>query len=170
MRKGELIGLVFGAILLVGMASWMFTAPYLGNTGLARTPGVILGGTLTPVPSDFTPLNESVRGPLLMKQAGFPPFVNYLSWVGTPDGVITATRPDGGLWAQRVRDRGGDGWLRIGEATYPMEAIEIHGDERIAMMRQWAARSGGRSLDEPLYPGSEPLRDWEVFFWKPREM
>jgi len=49
-----------------------------------------------------------------------------------------------------------------------MEAIEIFGDERIAMMEQWAARSGRTSLDEPLYPGSEPLRDWEVFFWVPR--
>ena len=48
-----------------------------------------------------------------------------------------------------------------------MEAFEIHGDERIAMMEQWASKSG-RTLDEPLYEGSEPLRDWEVFFWKPR--
>ncbi len=99
-----------------------------------------------------------------MKLAGFPPFVNYVSWVGRPDGVITATRPDGGLWAQRVRDDGGDGWLRIGDATYEMRAIEIHGEERVEMMRLWA---GGRSIDEPLGQGA-PLRDWEVFFWVPR--
>jgi hypothetical protein len=97
----------------------------------------------------------------------FPPFVHYLSWVGTPEGVITATRPDGGLWAQRVRDRGGNGWLRIGEATYAMEAGEIFGDERSAMMEKWAAKSG-RSIDQALYEGSELLRDWEVFFWSPR--
>ena len=167
MSKPKIIAIVVGLILFTGVLSWMFTAPYLSNQGLGRTPGVILGGTQTPALSDFTPLNESVRGPLLMKQAGFPPFVNYLSWVGTPEGVITATRPDGGLWAKRVRERGGDGWLRIGEATYTMEATEIHGEERIAMMRQWAARSG-RTLDEPLYAGSEPLRDWEVFFWTAR--
>jgi hypothetical protein len=165
MRKGEIASIVAGLALLFGLLSWMLTAPYLGNTGLSRTPGVILGGTLTPHPSDFTPLNESVRGPLLMKQSGFPPFVNYLQWVGTPEGVITATRPDGGLWAQRVRDRGGNGWLRIGEETYPMEAIEIFGEERIAMMRQWAR---GGPIDAAPYPGAEPLRDWEVFFWVPR--
>ena len=101
-----------------------------------------------------------------MKQSGFPPFVNYLSWVGTPEGVITATRPDGGLWAQRVRDRGGNGWLRIGEATYAMEAVEIFGDERIAMLEQWSAKSG-MPMDTPV-GGPEPLRDWEVFFWSAR--
>lgn len=169
MSKIKIAGIAAGVLLLVGVFAWMFTAPYLGNTGLARTPGIILGGTSTPPMSDFTPLNGNVQGPLLMKQAGFPPFVNYLSWVGTPEGIITATRPDGGLWAQRVRDRGGDGWLRIGDATFAMEAIEILDERRIPMMTQWAAKSGRTSLDEPLYPGSEPLRDWEVFFWVPRE-
>ena len=167
MKKRELAGISIGVVLLAGVLSWMFTAPYLGNTGLARTPGVILGGTPTPAPADFTPLNESVRLPLLMKQSGFPPFVTYLSWVGTPDGVITATHPDGALWAQHVRDHGGDGWLRIGAATYTMEAIEIFGNERIAMMEQWAARAG-MTLDDSLYEGAAPLRDFEVFFWKPR--
>ena len=163
MSKNYIIGLV----ILAGILSWVATAPYLGNTGLARTPGIILGGTITDAPSDFSPLNESVRGPMLMKQSGFPPFVSYLSWVGTPDGVISATRPDNGYWARRVRERGGDGWLRIGDATYAMEATEIMGEERIAMMSQWAGKSG-RTLDDPLYEGSEPLRDWKVFFWTPR--
>ena len=167
MKKVEIAAIAVGVVLVAGLVGWISTAPYLSNQGLGRTPGIILGGTLTPAPDDFTPLNESVRGPLLMKQSGFPPFVMYLSWVGTAEGVITATRPDGGLWAQRVRDRGGDGWLRIGDAAYAMEAIEIHGDERITMMEQWAAKAG-RVLDEPLYEGSEPLRDWEVFFWVPR--
>ena len=167
MNKRRLVGILTGAVTLVGVLSWMFTAPYLGNTGLARTPGVILGGRATPTPDDFTPLNESVRLPLLMKQSGFPPFVTYLSWVGTADGVITATHPDGALWAQHVRDHGGDGWLRIGEATYTMEAIEIFGDEAIAMMEQWAAKVG-MTLDDSLYEGAEPLRNFEVFFWKPR--
>ncbi len=167
MSKTKIAGIVTAVVLVVGVLSWMFTAPYLGNTGLARTPGIILGGTLTPAPGGFTQFNGRVQGPLLMKQAGFPPFVNYLSWVGTPDGVITATRPDGGLWAQRVRDRGGDGWLRLGDSTFAMEAVEKFGDERLAMMAQWADKAG-RPLDEPLYAGSEPLRDWEVFFWVPR--
>jgi hypothetical protein len=167
MNKKDLAGILIGAVLLAGVLSWMFTAPYLGNTGLARTPGVIIGGTQTPALDDFTPLNESNPGPLQMKQAGFPPFVNYLSWVGTTDGVITATHPDDAYWAQRVRDRGGDGWLRIGDATFAMEAEEIFGDERMDMMQQWADMVG-LTLDDSLYEGAAPLREFEVFFWKPR--
>ncbi len=155
------------AMLVAGILAWMFTAPYLPNQGLARTPGILIGGTLTEPPGDFTPLNSRHQGPLLMKQAGFPPLVIYLNWVGTADGVITATRPDGGYWTQRVRNRGGNGLLRIGDATYAMTATEIHGEQRLAMMEQWAARAG-RPVDEPLYPGTEPLRDWDVFFWTPR--
>ena len=68
---------------------------------------------------------------------------------------------------QSACEGSGNGSLRIGVSTYEMNATEIHGDERIAMMEQWASKSG-RTLDEPLYEGSEPLRDWEVFFWKPR--
>jgi len=34
-------------------------------------------------------------------------------------------------------------------------------------MEQWASKSG-RSMDEPLYAGAEPLREWEVFFWEPK--
>ncbi len=88
-------------LLLVGVAAWASTAPYPGNEGLSRTPGVIIGGTDTPAPSDFSTVND-VGGTLMMKQSGFPPLVIYLSYVGTPDGVITATRPDGGYWARRV--------------------------------------------------------------------
>jgi CubicO group peptidase (beta-lactamase class C family) len=167
MNKRKLAGVLIAAVLLTGVLSWMFTAPYLGNEGLARAPGVLIGGTPTPSLDDFTPLNERFPGPIRMKQTGFPPFVTYLSWVGTPDGVITATHPDGAFWAQQVRDHGGDGWLRIGEATFTMEAIEIFGDERIAMMGQWAAMAG-ITIDDSLYEGAEPLRNWEVFFWKPK--
>ena len=167
MSKPKTAGIVTGLVLLAVVVGWVSTAPYLSNSGLGRTPGVLIGGTITPVMDDFSPLNESVRGPLKFKLAGFPPFVNYLSWVGTPDGVITATRPDNGYWARRVRSNGGDGMLRIGDETFEMTATEIHGDDRIAMMRQWASKSG-RTLDEPAYPGSEPLRDWKVFFWTPR--
>ena len=39
--------------------------------------------------------------------------------------------------------------------------------ERIAMMEQWAARVG-MTIDDSLYEGAAPLRDFEVFFWKPR--
>lgn len=164
-RSGK-VGMWVGIVVIAILIGWISTAPYLSNEGLGRTPGIIIGGTSTPALNDFSTLNGT-PGPLMMKQAGFPPLVVYLSWVGTPDGVITATRPDGGYWAQRVRDRGGDGWLRIGDQTFAMEAEEVLDERRLPMMTQWAAKAG-RSLDEPLYAGSEPLREWEVFFWSPR--
>ena len=160
--KKKIAGIATGAILLI---SYVFTAPYPGNTGLQRTPGVRIGGTLAPAPGDFTPLND-LRGPLKMKQVGFPPFVIYLSYVGTPEGVITATRPDGGYWAQRVRDGTTDGLLRIGDATYEMSATEVLGDARRPMLERYSARTGmpmNRAVGGP-----DPLRDWEVFFWTPR--
>lgn len=168
MSKLKIAGGVAGVAVVGVILFWMFTAPYLPNYGLYRTPGILIGGTRTDPPADFTPLNDQFPGPLLMQQAGFPPLVIYLSWVGVPGGVITATRPDGGYWARRVRERGGDGRLRIGDATYDMTATEIFGDQRLEMMAQWAAKSG-RTLDQSVYEGAEPLRDWEVFFWTPRQ-
>jgi len=167
MSKAKLAGIGTAVILVIAIIGWAATAPYLSNQGLGRIPGIIIGGTETAALDDFSVLNGQIQGPLLMKQAGFPPFVNYLSWVGAPDGVITATRPDGGRWARRVREDGGDGWLRIGDQTFAMRAIEILDERRLPMMEQWATKAG-RTLDEPLYPGSEIMREWEVFFWVPR--
>jgi len=167
MSNKKMTGIGGGVILLAAILGWMFTAPYLSNEGLSRTPGVIIGGTLTPAPDDFSSFNGRVQGPLQMKQAGFPPFVSYLSWVGAPGGVITATRPDGGRWARRVHEDGGDGWLRIGDSTFAMKAEQITGPDHLPMMQQWATKAG-RTLDEPLYEGSEPMREWEVYFWRPR--
>ena len=163
--KLRIAGIVTGIVLVLGMSAWVLTAPYPGNTGWQRTPGVIIGGTPTPAPSDFTALND-VGVNLIMKLGGFPPFVVYLSYVGTPEGVITATRPDGGYWAQRVRDGDTDGWLRIGDARYAMQAREILGDDRIPMLEQYSARTG-LPMDVPV-GGPDPVRDWEVFFWTPR--
>jgi hypothetical protein len=159
------IGIGVASVLVVVVAAWISTAPYPGNSGWQRTPGVIIGGTLTPAPADFTPLND-VRGNLIMKLAGFPPFVVYLSYVGTPEGVITATRPDGGYWAERVRTGSGDGWLRFGDETYAMHATEVVGDARLPMLERYSARTG-LSMDVPM-GGPDPVRDWEVFFWRPR--
>ena len=88
MNNKEKIGFLVGVAFLFGIFSWMFTAPYLGNEGLARTPGIIIGGTASPAPEDFTALTPAPPFPLMMKQAGFPPFVIYLSWAATTDGVI----------------------------------------------------------------------------------
>ena len=143
----------------------MYTAPYAGNEGLQRTPGVRIGGTDVHAPADFSTVND-VGVNLVMKLAGFPPFAVYLSYVGTPEGVITATRPDGGYWAQRVRDRGGDGWLRIGNATYAMQATEIMGEARLPMLELYSGKT--RLPMDRAVGGPDALRDWEVFFWTPR--
>jgi hypothetical protein len=102
----------------------------------------------------------------MVKFAGFPPFSIYINYATTPDFVITATRPDGGYWAQRVRDRGGDGLLRFGDKTYAMTATEVLGEDRIPLLELWGG--GPRSLDGLGGPGLNPLREWEVFIWRPR--
>ncbi len=163
--KLKIAWIATGVVLLIGVTSWVYTAPYAGNQGLQRTPGVRIGGTPTPAPDDFSTVND-VGGTLLMKQGGFPPLVIYLSYVGTPEGVITATRPDGGYWAQRVRDGKTDGWLRIGDATYEMRATEILGDARLPMLELYSGKTG-LPMDTAV-GGPDPLRDWEVFLWTPR--
>ena len=163
--KLKIAGIAAGVVLLIGATTYVYTAPYAGNQGIQRTPGVRIGGTDTPAPNDFSTVNE-VGTNLLMKQSGFPPFVIYLSFVGTPEGVITATRPDGGYWAQRVRDGHTDGWLRIGDATYAMRATEILGDARLPMLELYSGKTG-LPMDRAV-GGPDPLRDWEVFLWTPR--
>ena len=163
--KLKIAGIATGVLLLIGVTAWVYTAPYDGNQGLQRTPGVIIGGTDTPAPNDFSTVND-VAGTLLMKQAGFPPLVIYLSYVGTPEGVITATRPDGGYWARRVREGRTGGLLRIGDATYAMQAREIVGEARIPMLEMWSAKSG--TPMDVAFGGPDPLRDWEVFLWTAR--
>ena len=163
--KLKIAGISTGVVLLIGVTSWVYTAPYAGNQGLQRTPGVRIGGTETPAPTDFSALND-VGTNLLMKQGGFPPFVIHLSYVGTPEGVITATRPDGGYWAQRVRDGKTDGLLRISDATYAMRATEILGDARLPMLELYSGKTG-LPMDRAV-GGPDPLRDWEVFLWTPR--
>ena len=86
--------------------------------------------------------------------------------IGIPEGVITATRPDGGYWAQRVRDGHTEGWLRIGDATYAMRATEILGDARLPMLELYSGKTG-LPMDRAV-GGPDPLRDWEVFLWTPR--
>ena len=152
-------------VLMTGALSYVYTAPYPGNEGLSRTPGVRIGGADTAPPRDFSLLND-VAGNLIMKLSGFPPFVVYLSFVGTPEGVITATRPDGGYWARRVREGRNEGWLRIGDETYAMQATEILGDARIPMLELWSGRT--RMPMDIAVGGPDPLRNWEVFFWTPR--
>ena len=83
-----------------------------------------------------------------------------------PEGIITATRPDGGYWAQRIRDGQPDARFRIGDAVYEVTAREITGDARIPYLEKWSAK-GGMPMDIAV-GGPDPLRDWEVFLWTAR--
>ena len=178
-RKLSIATIAIIMVLVVSGTSYIYTAPYAGNAGLSRTPGVRIGGTPTAAPEDFSSLND-VGTNLIMKLDGFPPFVVYLAYVGTPGGVITGTRPDGGYWPQRVREGRNEGWLRIGDETFAMRATEILGDARLPMLELWSpraarsaraiAQAAGETVParDSAIGGSEPRLLPEIFFWTPR--
>lgn len=156
---------VLGAAAAVLAASaYACTAPY------ERFPGVLIGGAPTPPPADWNTVND--HGVVLMKLAGFPPFVIRIVYSTDSGGVITATRPDGGYWAGRVRGGRRNGWIRLGDATYALVAAEIVGDARIPYLENYGAKNGmrmGYDFDGEIVPGvNEPLHTWEVFYWTPR--
>ena len=167
--------IAIGLLLAGGTISYIYTAPYSGNAGLSRMPGVRIGGNIVEPPDDFSIFND-VGTNLIMKLDGFPPFVVYLAYVGTPEGIITGTRPDGGYWPQRVRDGRNEGWLRIGDETFAMEATEILGDARRPMLELWRprARESARAIAQaagrapPTSRNSEPQLLPEIFLWTPR--
>jgi len=155
---------VLGALLGMAAAAYAVTAPY------ERFPGVVIGGELTPPPADWNSVNDG--GVVFLKLAGFPPFVIRIVYSTDDGGIVTATRPDGGYWAARVRGGRADGWIRIGDATYALTATEILGDERIPYLENYAAKNGmsmGYDFDGEIIPGTnEPVHTWEVFYWTPR--
>ncbi|MDC0221459.1 hypothetical protein OAL54_06930 [Gammaproteobacteria bacterium] len=178
-RKLSIATIAIIMVLVVSGTSYIYKAPYAGNAGLSRMPGVRIGGTLTAAPEDFSSFND-VGTNLIMKLDGFPPFVVYLAYIGTPEGVITGTRPDGGYWPQRVREGRNEGWLRIGDETFAMQATEILGDDRLPMLELWSpraaesrraiAQAAGESapVRDRSLNGSEPQLLPEIFLWTPR--
>ena len=165
MSKLKLLG--GGALLvLVGaFAVYACTAPY------QRFPGIIIGGELTPPPADWRSVNDG--GVELLKLAGWPPFVIRIVYSADEHGLITATRPDGGYWAQRLRTSAEPhGWIRIGDQTYALTAREILGDERLPYLESYGAKNGmsmGYDFTDEIIPGqNEPLHTWEVFYWTAR--
>ncbi len=155
---------VLGFLVGGAAVAYAVTAPY------ERFPGVVIGGELTPPPADWNSVND--EGVVLLKLAGFPPFVIRIVYSTDSGGVITATRPDGGYWAARVRAGRPNGWIRIGDATYALTATEILGDERIRYLESYTAKnrmSMGYDFDGEIVPGvNEPVHTWEVFYWTPR--
>lgn len=157
------IALTVCLVLALGFAYYVFTAPY------TRFPGVRIGGQLTAAPSDWSAVND-VRV-VLLKLAGFPPFVIHVWYVAEGGGIITATRPDNGYWARRVRSNP-DGWLRIGDRTYALSGKEVLGEARIPYLEKYGAKYKmpmGYDFTGEIIPGAnEPLHTWEVFYWTAR--
>ena len=163
MTKTRLAAITLGLALLLGFTYYVFTAPY------TRFPGVRIGGQLTPPPADWSTVNgEKVA---LLKLEGFPPFVIHVWNVGEAGGIITATRPDGGYWASRVRSNP-NGWIRLGDRTYAVAAKEVVGDARIPYLEKYGAKyKMPMRYDfkgEIIRGTNEPLHTWEVFYWTAR--
>lgn len=161
--KIRVVALAVVLALVVGFVYYVFTAPY------TRFPGVRIGGQLTAAPSDWgTVNNEKVA---LLKLEGFPPFVIHVWYVAEGGGIITATRPDNGYWARRVRSNP-NGWLRIGDRTYALSGKEVVGEARIPYLEKYGAKNNmpmRYDFTGEIIPGTnEPLHTWEVFYWTAR--
>ncbi|MCZ6641042.1 MAG: hypothetical protein O7G86_13955 [Gammaproteobacteria bacterium] len=159
----KIAGATLGIVALVASVLYVFMTPY------NRIAGVRIGGIETPAPADWNTVNKV--GIIQLKTGGFPPFVVNVVYSATEHGVITATRPDGGFWAKQARANP-NGWIRIGGATYAMQASEIIGDQRLPMLEAYGAKNN-MSMTVPASGGviqgvAEPLHTWEVFFWTPR--
>ena len=89
-----------------------------------------------------------------LKPDGFPPFVVNIWFVGTPTGVISATRHDGGYWGERIHANP-NATIRIGDAAYEVTAREIVDDsERKEMVAAYVGNTTPRKT-----PGMTP-RIW----------
>ena len=163
MTEKQIEGVTIAAVAAIVVLGYVFLAPY------NRIAGVRIGGVETPPPADWRTVDD--HRVIQLKTGGFPPFVVNVVYAGAEDGVITATRPDGGFWARRARANP-DGWLRIGDAAYAMRATEILGDDRLPLLAAYGEKNGMRMDAGPsggmLRGQAEPLRTWEVFFWTPR--
>ncbi|MGI9250333.1 MAG: hypothetical protein ACR2PR_03940 [Pseudohongiellaceae bacterium] len=164
-KQYRTIGLLAIVALVVAFAAYAYTAPY------ERFPGIVIGGELTPPPDDWRTVNDP--GVSLLKLGGFPPFVIKIVHSADEGGIITATRPDGGYWAQRLRSSDdAHGWIRVGDRTYALNAREIVGDARTPYLESYGGKNGmsmGHDFTGEIIPGqNEPLHTWEVFYWTAR--
>ncbi len=163
MTERQIEGVTLAVVAAIMVLGYVFMTPY------NRVAGIRIGGVETPAPADWRTVDD--HRVIQLKTGGFPPFVVNVVYAGAEDGVITATRPDGGYWARQARANP-DGWLRIGDDAYAMRATEILGDDRIPLLEAYGAKNG-MPMDAGPSGGmirgqAEPLRTWEVFFWTPR--
>ena len=162
-NKLKFAGIGLGVVLVIAATTYVFMTPY------NRIAGVRIGGDLTAPPADWSSLDG--RGIGQVKTGGFPPFVVHILYSTDDEGIITATRPDGGYWAKRARIEP-NGWIKLGDETFALKAREVFGDERLPYLESYggANRMPMRyDFDEEIIRGqNEPLHSWEVFHWTPR--
>ncbi len=164
-RNIKFAGMGLGLLLASIIVFYVYTAPF----NYQRLPGVRIGGQLTQHPTNWNTID--VDGVVYLKMAGFPPVVVKVFYATDEGGIITATRPDNGYWANRVRQNP-NGWMRFGDETYALQATEIFGDARLPMLEAYGAKNGmemGYDFDGEIVVGqNEPLHTWEVFYWTTR--
>jgi hypothetical protein len=165
LSKLQITGWVVGLLLASAVVFYVYTAPF----NYQRLPGVRIGGQLTQHPQNWNTID--VDGVVYLKMEGFPPVVVKVFYATDDGGIITATRPDTGYWAKRVR-RNPNGWIRFGEATYALKATEIFGDARLPMLEAYGSNNGMSmryDFEGEIITGqNEPLHTWEVFYWTTR--
>ena len=163
MTQRQIESITLASVAAIMVLVYVFMTPY------NRVAGIRIGGIETPPPDDWGTVDD--QRIIQLKTGGFPPFVVNVVYAVAEDGVITATRPDGGYWAQRAREDP-DGWLRIGNAAYAMRATEILGDDRLPLLTAYGEKNGMRMDTGPsggmIRGQAEPLSTWEVFLWTPR--
>ena len=169
MSKKTTLYFVLGVVVGLAATTYAVTAPY------ERFPGVVIGGELTPPPADWNTVND--HGVVFLKLAGFPPFVIRIVYSTDDGGIITATRPDGGYWAGRVR--GGTGGSV--SATRPMRSprprssatSESPISRTTARRTAWGTTSTARS--SPASTSRSPRgkcstgRPGSLPYWTPRQ-
>ena len=165
MSKIKITSLILGLVFASAVVFYVYTAPF----NYQRIPGVRIGGQLTQHLANWNTIDTD--GVAYMKMEGFPPAVLKVFYATDEGGIITATRPDNGYWASRVRENP-NGWIRFGQETYALQATEIFGDARLQMLNAYGANNGiqmGYNFKNELVAGqNEPLHMWEVFYWTTR--
>ena len=165
MSKIKITSWILGLVFASAVVFYVYTAPF----NYQRIPGVRIGGQLTQHLANWNTIDTD--GVAYMKMEGFPPAVLKVFYATDEGGIITATRPDNGYWASRVRENP-NGWIRFGQETYALQATEIFGDARLPMLNAYGASNGiqmGYNFENELVAGqNEPLHMWEVFYWTTR--
>lgn len=160
-NKKRVAGIAIGAIAVIAGVTLVFVLPH------NRTPGVRLGRVETPAPDDWRTVNDETL--MQLKTGGFPPFVVNIWYIGTEDGVITATRPDGGFWGNQTRANP-NARIRIGDAAYDVTAREVlEPQERSEMLASYVDKYNLHDVPGmTLADLADPALPWEVFFWTAR--